>query len=1070
MNIGKRVESISGWTVFLIAFAVYFFSAERTGSLWDCGEFILGAFKLQVVHPPGAPLFLIIGRIFTYLGSLFSNNPEDIAFSINLMSGLSTAFAAMFIAKSTFLLGKHIFNEGKSESREAESLVLFFAALIGGLSTAFASSIWFSAVEGEVYAMSTFFTAITLWAIIKWYTLPDENVYDRWLLFAMYMGGLSIGVHLLSLLTFPALAIFYYFKKFPNPNIKGVIIAAISGLGIIVFVQSFIIVGLPKLWASLDLFMVNSLGFGFHTGLIPTIIYLIFCFTIPSLVLRGRIKSSWPLYTIGFVTLVFTFVAPGVDDGGILNRLFIAILFFGAGYFKDYIIGKRNIIELILVSTFLIIIGFSTVGVVVVRANAEPPINMNSPTDAMRLIPYLNREQYGERALLKGPHFDARPKSIETSNRYGRVGNRYEIVDQKVSYVFDENEEMLFPRMGDYSRNRNGLYKRWMGLNPDNELPIGRPNMVDNISFLFNYQIGWMYWRYFMWNFSGRQNGDQGFFPWDKSSGHWLSGISFIDEWRLDDQSYLPESEKNNKARNKYFMLPFLFGLIGLIFHFKERNKEAFALFSMFIITGIGIIVYSNQPPNEPRERDYVLAGSFFTYAIWIGLAVIALYKSGLSKLSINKNILAIAAGLLILIAPILMGFENFDDHSRRYLSGSRDYAHNFLESCDPNAIIFTYGDNDTYPLWYAQEVEGIRTDVRVVNLSLITVDWYINLLRRKVNNSPAIKMSLSEASIRGKKRNQVLYFNPSNQDRLMDARDFLKFIGEDHPVPLANGDNTDSYMPSKEVFINIDLERMRNNGLLNPENTFLVNRLPLNLANKSSIIKDELAVLDIITSNINERPIYFAVTTRQDKLLGLKDFMQLEGLGLRLYPMRGSSESSYGIIGNGNVASEKIYDRVKNKFKWGGFDAKDLFVDDSFGPSIQSHQLIIRRAAFDLIRKGENGMAIDLIDQYFIGFPHVNFPYDYRAYYMIEGYIAAGAYDKAKEHLEILAKEISDRLNYYSSLKQETIRNSYENEYQLSYRIMEDLINVANQNGDTEFSGRLEELFKRYRGNSINN
>lgn len=1070
MNIGKRVESISGWMVFTIAFFVYFFSAERTGSLWDCGEFILGAFKLQVVHPPGAPLFLIVGRIFTFFGSLFSNNLEDIAFSVNLLSGISTSFAAMFIAKSTFLLGKQILSNENSERNNSHSIVLFFASLIGGLTTAFASSVWFSAVEGEVYAMSTFFTAITLWSIIKWYTLPDDNDNNRWLLFAMYMGGLSIGVHLLSLLTFPALALFYYFKKFPNPNLKGILLAGLGGLGIIVFVQSFIIVGLPKLWASLDLFMVNGLGLGFHSGLIPLIIYLILCFSLPVLVLNGRIKSGTPLYALGGLTLVFTFLAPGVDGDGIFNRLFISGVFLLSGFYKDYLIGKRNIVELIVVSTFLIIIGFSTVGVVVVRANAEPPINMNSPTDAMRLIPYLNREQYGERALLKGPHFDAKPQSIETKDRYGRVGDHYEIVNQKVSYVFSENDEMLFPRMGDYSQNRNGLYKRWIGLNPDNALPNGRPNMIDNIGFLFNYQIGWMYWRYFMWNFAGRQNGDQGFFPWDKSSGHWLSGISFIDEWRLDDQTYLPDSLRNNKARNRYFMLPFLFGLLGLIFHFKHRNKDALALFSMFIITGIGIIIYSNQPPNEPRERDYVLAGSFFTYAIWIGLAVIALFKRLGANLNLNKHWLAIGSGLLILIAPLLMGFENFDDHSRRYLSGSRDYANNFLESCDPNAIIFTYGDNDTYPLWYAQEVEGIRTDVRVVNLSLITVDWYINLLRRKINDSPAIKMSLSEESIRGKKRNQVLYFNPSNQDRSMDAREFLAFIGEDHPVPLANGDNTESYMPSKEVFINIDLDKMRNNGLLNPNDFNLVNRLPLNLANKSSIIKDELAVLDIITSNINERPIYFAVTTRQNKLLGLRDYMLLEGLGLRLYPARGNSEPSYGIIGNGNVASEKIYERVINKFRWGGFESRDMFVDDSFGPSIQSHQLVIRRAAFDLIKKGKNDMAIELIDQYFVGFPSFNFPYDYRAYYMIEGYIAAGSYEKAKDHLEILANETADRLNFYSSLKQETIRTSYENEYQLSYRIMEDLINVVNQNSDEEFYNRLVNMFSRFRGNSINN
>ncbi len=794
----KTIQNIVSWTVFTVAFIVYFFSAERTGSLWDCGEFILGAYKLQVVHPPGAPLFLLIGRIFTYIAEILSDNPEDIAFSVNLMSGLVTAFAAMFISRITFLLGELI------PSNSRNYIVIGFSALIAGLTTAFSSSIWFSAVEGEVYALSTFFTVITLWATVKWYSLPDDQKYDKWLLFAVYMGGLSIGVHLLSILTFPALALFFYFKKFKNIDLKGIIIALIAGLGIIVFIQTFIIVGIPKLWASLDLFVVNQLGMPFHSGLIPTILFLGAAIIIPLMVLQQQIKSSIPLYILGVLTLVFSVLAPSID-GSILPRIIFASLFFAAGFWKDSFVRGGNIYEILIIGATLVVIAFSTVGVVVIRANAEPPINMNAPYDAMRLIPYLNREQYGERALVKGPHFEARPSGVKTSDRYGRYGDRYEVVDQKINYEFKSSDEMLFPRMGDYSQNRNSLYKRWLGLNPDSPLPPGRPNQIDNISFMLNYQFAWMYWRYFMWNFSGRQNGDQGFFPWDKSSGHWLSGISFLDNLRLYNQSMLPESERNNKARNTYFMLPFLFGILGLFYHFKKQGKDAFALLALFIITGLGIIIYSNQPPNEPRERDYVLVGSFFTFAIWVGLGAMALYHFLSDKIKSNQGAIAWLSGIVVLIAPILMGFQNFDDHSRRYLSGSRDYANNFLESCDPNAIIFTYGDNDTYPLWYAQEVEGIRRDIRVVNLSLITVDWYIDLLRRKVNDSPPIKLSLSSEALKGKKRNQVLYYNPQGEDRPMNAIRFLQFIGEDHPLPLSSGEQTESYMPTRNVFLSVN-------------------------------------------------------------------------------------------------------------------------------------------------------------------------------------------------------------------------------------------------------------------------
>ncbi|MBK7872990.1 MAG: DUF2723 domain-containing protein, partial [Saprospiraceae bacterium] len=476
MNSNKIVSNIAGWLVFAIAAVVFAISAEPTGSLWDCGEFILGAYKLQVVHPPGAPLFALIGRMFTWVADIFSDNPENIAYAVNLMSGLCTAFAAALICWVTIMLGKLALVGRDGVLDQAQTIATAGAGVVAGLGTAFASSIWFSAVEGEVYAMSTFFTTLTLWSMIKWYSLPDTPQSDRWLLFTVYAAGLSIGVHSLSILTFPALALFYYFKKYKNITFLGMAIAAGAGVVAIGLIQRLIIVGIPMLWGRLELFMVNTLGMPFHISLIPTLL------------------------------------------------LIFAAIFFGLRYAHK----KQNaILQYLIVGATLVTIAFSTIGVVVVRANVDTPINMNAPDDALRLIPYLNREQYGERALLRGPHFEAQPIRSEVTERYGRVGDRYEYTDYKISYEYDESDKMLFPRMGDYSQNRGQLYKQWMGLDPSKPLPVGRPNMGDNLNFLFRYQLGWMYWRYFMWNFAGKQNGDQGFYPWDKSSGNWISGIKF---------------------------------------------------------------------------------------------------------------------------------------------------------------------------------------------------------------------------------------------------------------------------------------------------------------------------------------------------------------------------------------------------------------------------------------------------------------------------------------------------------------------------------------------------------------
>lgn len=997
----RKPETLAGWLVFLIAFVVYAMTVERTGSLWDCGEFITGAYKLEVVHPPGAPLFMIVGRMFTWVAELISNDPADIAFSVNLMSGMVSAFAAMFVCWSTITLGRLALVGRDREPDTAESYALAGSGLVAGLASAFCISIWFSAVEGEVYAMSTMFTAMTLWAVVKWYGLPDEPDTDRWLVMAIFAAGLSAGVHLLSLLTFPALALFYYFKKYEKVNLLGMAIASVIGLVFIVFIQSVIISGIPSLWALMERVAVNGLGMPFHSGLL-------------------------------FVLLIL---------GG--------LIYGGLKYAHK---AQNGLAQKLIVAASLVVVSFSIFGVIVIRADANTPINMNNPDDAMRLLPYLNREQYGERALLSGPNFTASPQRVEEEDRFGRVGDGYEIVDKKISYVYADKDKVLFPRMSDGSQGRPNLYRQWTGKKQ------GEPTFLDNMNFMVSYQFGWMYFRYFMWNFAGKQNAEQGFYSWDKKSGHWMSGIKPLDEARLYNMDELPTSMKRHQGTNKYYLLPLLFGLLGLLFHAKKRGKDFMGLLALFIITGLGIIVYSNQPPNEPRERDYVLVGSFFTFSMWIGMAVLALFEIYRERVKSNLPVGAIAATAIVLIAPFLMGFQNFDDMSRRHHTGSRDYANNFLQSCDENAIIFTYGDNDTYPLWYAQEVENIRRDVRVVNLSLIAVDWYINQLNRKVNDSPPIKLTLTPAAIRGYKRNQV-FVDPYKNGPRMSVRDAIKFVNEDHPVPVSSGRTLESYLPTAKFTIPVNRNLIQQNNVVKDlEN--VVDAINFDI-NKSYVLKGDLAVMDIIANNAWERPIYFAVTVRQESLLGLDEYLQMEGLGLKLIPVKAGKDPLVpGVLGKGRVDADKVYDNVMNKFMWGNFDKYELFVDKSYAPSVQSHRYMMLRAVQEFIRRGENAKAVELCDKYFEAFPNMNFPYDYNSFYFIQSYTTAGETEKAKKHALILAQESAEYLNFYQSLDPEDLAAGFSRDQNLAQNAKGSLERMAKDLGDQAFTDQINQLF----------
>ncbi|MCC6816518.1 MAG: DUF2723 domain-containing protein [Saprospiraceae bacterium] len=1012
MNILKSKVNITGWLVFLITFAVYFFSVERTGSLWDCGEFVLGAYKLQVVHPPGAPLFLLVGRLFAWLASLFSNNPADIAFAVNLMSGICSAFAATFICWTTIMFSKLAVYGRDRDEEASHDIGILSSGLIAGLCTAFATSIWFSAVEGEVYSMSTMFTCLTLWAAVKWYYLPNDPKNDSWLIFSIYAAALSVGVHLLSLLAFPTIALLYYYKRWDKHTTLGFFITGAIGVISVVLFQSLIISGIPALWSKFEIFCVNTLGLPFHSGLIPTLITL----------------------------------------GG--------LCYWALKYTQK--IGN-DLAHKLVFSFMLIIIANSVVGMVMLRAIANPPINMNAPSDVVRLLPYLNREQYGDRSLTKGPVFDARPIDNTTEDRYGRVGNEYKVVDRKFDYVFAKKDQILIPRISHGDQNRPLIYRQWMEYLTGKK--DGFPTQEFNIKFMFSYQFGWMFWRYFMWNFVGRENAEQGYYPWDKKDGHWLSGIKAIDGARLYNQDQLPRAIREDQSRNTYYFIPLLFGILGVIFHYKRNKNDFLAIFAMWLLTGLGLCFFNNSPPNEPRERDYVLVGAIFTFCIWIGMGVLFISQLLREKIKLSDGISQWIATALVISAPLLMGFQNFNDHSRNGITAARDYAINILESVKPNGIIFTYGDNDTYPVWYSQEVEGIRRDVRVINLSLIAVDWYIESQRRKINESAPVKLSIPSNQLRGFLRNQVYYYNPAGEgapDVEMSATQFLKFIGEDHKLSAGGGREIETYMPTRKVYIEVNRQKAIDLGMITATDTTFVDKIPVAVP-EYYITKDDLAVLDIINSNINERPVYFSVTCQQDKLLGLSDYTNMEGLALRIVPIKSPSERAYQIYGSGKIDDDRCFDLVMNKFKWGNFDKQKLFVDHSYAPSVQGMRFLMMRMITSYGMKGDSIKAGEIAEKYFNVFPNMNFPYDSRVLPFLESLIRGNKKERAVTEMKTMISETADWLKFYNSLSAQELETSYKEEKRYAVSSIYELTQLAEILGDESIKQEVKDKLGPY-------
>lgn len=1014
----KKSNNILGWIVFAAALVVYTLTMEKSASFWDCGEFIAGAFKLQVVHPPGAPFFNILGRFFT----LFAfGDVTQVAAMINFMSALSTAFVSLFCFWSTTAIGRKVFLKEEIDYSTSNITAVLGAGLVAGLVCTFSDSLWFSAAEGEVYALSMFFMTFVVWAALKWDADDSPNA-DRWLVLIAFMIGLSTGVHLLSMLVIPFVCLIVYFKKFKTTLLG---FAAAFGLSFILIgvVMKVIIAGIPAIFAKADLFFVNSLGLGFNSGVIFA----------------------------GVVMLVALVLA---------------------NYFA---IKKQNdLAQKVFFGLSALLIGYSTFLLVPIRSEANTPINMNRPTDPFSMLSYLNREQYGERPLLFGPAYNVDQYDIKREPngqavkkglrpKWSKGDTQYDNIGEKFEYTFESKDMMFFPRLGIWNdpakieayrvlinpafniydrENKKNVTKFPAGqldnaeqyaaqMNAKNESRYGSQrytvkdeiSMADNIKFFVSYQFGYMYMRYFMWNFSGRQNDLQG--RYDNSEGGWITGITFIDNnitlwgnpsWPQDNLSPI---KKANKANNKFYAIPFILGLIGIYFLFAKDFKMGIAVMLMFLTTGIIFTIYGNHPPVEPRERDYAIVGSIFTYSIWIGFAVLVIFKA-LAKV-LNPKIASIAAIGIGLVPAILMGSQGWDDHNRSGRTVTVDFARNYLESCLPNAIIFTQGDNDTYPLWYAQEVEGIRTDVRVVNLSLLGVDWYVNQLRYKMNDAAPIKITFTPDMIRGNNRDYVRYMQSPKLDasKYYNAQSIMQFVALDDPAVKQQIDDA-YYLPTKKLSFPIDASVVRSQNMVpNDKLEQVVSELEIDL-NKPNLMKNDLLTIDIIANNINERPIYFAVSVSPSAYLGFQKYFIQEGLTYRVVPLLNPSGSPQ----NSPVRLDLMYDNMMTKFRWGKIDVNpNIYLDENILRMTLNLVSNFSKLASELAQAGDCEKAMQVADKCFEAMPADRIPFNYFHSEFPKIYLSCNNTAKAKELAEAMLETGKGELDYYLYVFQEKVK-----------------------------------------------
>jgi hypothetical protein len=1071
------MNRITGVLVFAIAATVYLMTIEPTASFWDCGEFITSAYKLEVGHPPGAPLFMLIGNLFSHLAD--ANRAAEM---VNVMSALFSALTILFLFWTITHLAERLMRREGEEITLSQTILILGCGLVGSLAYTFSDTFWFSAVEGEVYAFSSLFTAVVFWLILKWEEHADAPHADRWIILIAYLMGLSIGVHLLNLLCIPAIALVYYYKRYPNPTLRGMLFALLLSFAIIVVMMFGIVQGLVEVCGWFELLFVNVFGLPYNTGVF---IYVILIAGVLIWAIREtmREKVNEKRMKAAFIIAVTVLGIPFIGSGYLLGILLIAAL---TGFMFGYKKINVKTVNTILISLMVIVIGYSTFALILIRATAETPMNQNNPSDIFTLRTYLAREQYGETPLLYGKTYVSDVKRERQGNHlipvmkpgvptWTRVikdhpeeeRDRYFISSKNERAVYLEETCMLFPRMFSSSdENHVAGYKEWgdvkgtpVRINQGSESKtVMKPTFGENLRYFFNYQLNFMYWRYFMWNFSGRQNDIQG--HGNIMHGNWITGIKFLDELRVGPQDNMPLDITENKGHNTFYLLPLILGIIGILVQVLkkgDRGVQSFWItFFLFFMTGIAIVLYLNQPPFQPRERDYAYAGSFYAFCIWIGIGV-----AGIARLLERIEIPAVAASALAtvvcLLVPLQMASQTWDDHDRSGRYVVRDFGRNYLESCEPNAVIFTHGDNDTFPLWYVQEVEGVRTDVRVCNTSYLQTDWYINQMKRQAYNSDPLPISWTYKDYLQGQRD-VIYIIPSSESPSpVGLQTALNFIRSDDPKHrFMYGNSMQDYIPTSRFVLRVDSATVVRNQTVNREyEPYIESEITMNFDGKSHITKVDAISMDMIRTNNWERPIYYATTVPGSLYGYVGNNLQKTGLAYQLVPMNTTAH-------NITVNTKKMYDNVMNKFRWGGVDKAEVYLEENTMRMCKSYrQALFADLAESLMKEGKADSAIKVLNLCMEVFPERNVPYDFSIYPVAHLYFSLGEVEKAKEITAKMVERSMTEVDWMLRLRPMQ-REAFQRNINYSLAVMRDILTMS-MRYDQEFAQSYIERFNHY-------
>ncbi len=1130
----RLVDNIFGWVAFVIAAFVYCSTIEPTASFWDCPEFITTAYKQEIGHPPGAPFFMLLGNFFTH----FASDATQVAKMVNTMSALLSAVCILFLFWTITHLARKLIISDWKEMTTSKLIAIEASGMVGALIYTFSDTFWFSAVEGEVYAFSSAFTAVVFWLILKWEDHADEPHSDRWLVLIAYMTGLSIGVHLLNLLCIPAIVLVYYYKKVPHANLKGSLLALILSFAVVVAVLYGVVPGIITVGGWFELFFVNVLGCPFNTGEIVYIICLV------AAVIWGiyetynatdkNVKRQNIAFILGFGMLGIPFYGYGWS-AVICGVIVMAILWFILGYKRKQEVAtgvdettgitkkKMQLLPLVsarikntaLLCMLMLMIGYSSYALIVIRSSANPPMDQNSPEDIFTLGSYLSRDQYGDRPLFYGQAYTSqvalqvegdmcKPEMKEGAPVYQRKEkatadekDSYFIVSHKNKYQYAQN--MFFPRMYDAAHAQ--AYEDWMGGVDGTEVPYDRcgenimvkvPSQVDNIRFFLSYQCNFMYWRYFMWNFAGRQNDIQG--NGEPEHGNWITGFSFIDDSLYGDQSKLPDDLKNNKGHNVFYCMPLILGLIGLFWQawYTRKRKvikngkeveeilpigiqQFWVVFFLFFMTGLAIVIYLNQTPMQPRERDYAYAGSFYAYAIWCGLGVLAIINLLKEKAKLSGTAISAIVAVITLLVPIQMASQTWDDHDRSNRYTCRDFGQNYLMSLQEkgNPIIFTNGDNDTFPLWYNQEVEGVGTDARVCNLSYLQTDWYIDQMKRPAYNSPSVPITWPRldfcsgtneyVTVEPGAKQQILEFYKQNPEAAK------KQFG-DEPFELKNvlkywvrSKNPDLHIiPTDTLYVTIDKEAVKKSGMMMASDT-IPDKMVISLAGKTALYKGDLMMLEMIAQCNWVRPIYVALTVGEDNYMNLGDNFVQEGLVNRITPFTTNKP------GAKNFDTEKAYHNIMTRFKFGNLKQKGLYIDETTMRMCYTHRRLLAQTALQLLSEHKNKKAIDILKKADVEIPDYNVPIDYMSggLDMARGWILAGQKQKAAEYVGKVWKTASQYLSYYLSLDANRFAQA-QNDCIRQIMIMQSTCEVASmvdQKTAKKYEDQLNKLYTLYHG-----